>query len=87
MDTNEAYQVFLLSELVYVEKFKRQIIKGKREKMVENVMRVVGAYYLNPASFRSLMKVTFYTHKTTTSFLEAPGQIWIVCVRDENSNL
>jgi len=43
MDTNEDYQVFLLSELVYVEKFKRRMIKGKREKMVGNVVMVVGA--------------------------------------------
>jgi len=55
--------------------------------MVGNVVRGVGAYYVSPTSFRSLRKVTFYTHKNTSSFLEAPGQIWIECVRDENNNV
>jgi len=76
--TSEDYQVILLSELVYVEKFKGRIIKGKREKMVGNVLRAVGAYYVSPTSFRSLMKVTFYTHKTTSFFLEASEQVWTV---------
>jgi hypothetical protein len=53
IDTNEDYQVFLLSELVYVEKFKRRMIKGQREEMLGNLVRGVGAYYLSLTSFRT----------------------------------
>jgi hypothetical protein len=39
IDINEDYQVFLLSVLVYVEKFKRRMIKGERAKMAGNMGR------------------------------------------------